>query len=247
MNGKNRLQRLVSWVCAFGFPVALVAFRQPDSEQVPRLERSTLKVELRGDMRFLTEDEVKSIVKRGASKDKTINIKLLEEQLELHNGVHGAEVFSSLGKVLYIRIDQRFPLLRLFENGNSRYLDAEGQSIQPTPHFSARVPVLYGDLRPQSERTAESDLRLAQVFGYIAADSVLSPLIDGGKWVDGELWLFSTFGGELRLGTPDEYKRKLNKYKRFYLSYPNADTQQHLTRLDLRFQGQIVARTTTNP
>jgi|GEM_PF-1419367 len=247
MNLRNRLQRLASWGCALGFPAALVAFQRPTPECVPHAEHSAVEVELRGDMRFLTEDEVKSIVRRSAAKDKTINIKLLEEQLKLQNGVLGAEVFSSLGKVLYIRIDQRVPLLRLFENGNSRYLDAEGQSIQPTPHFSARVPVLYGDLRTPAERTAESDLRLAQVFQSIAADSVLGRLIDGGRYREGELWLFSTFGGELRLGSTDDYERKLNKYKRFYLSYPNADTQQHLTRLDLRFQGQIVARTTTHP
>jgi cell division protein FtsQ len=220
-----------------------VAFRAPDRSLRPSLESLETRVELGGESRFIVEKEVLSLVANAASKDKTINIRLLEEQLAGQNGVLDAEVFSSLGKVLYVRIDQRVPLIRLFENGSSRYLDREGVSIDPSPHFSARVPVVFGDLPQKSRKLEQRDRELAELFASIARDSLLANRIDGGSYREGELWLHSAFGHEVRLGKSRDFAPELSKLNQFYTRFGNSARMQNIKTLDLRFEGQVVART----
>lgn len=226
-------------------PAGLIAFRTHDLSLRPNAEKLETRVELGGSERFIVEREVLSQISSATSKDKTINIRLLEEQLAGQNGVLEAEVFSSLGKVLYVRIDQRVPLIRLFENGNSRYLDREGVSIDPSPHFSARVPVVYGDLPPKSAKLEQRDRELAGLFSAIAQDSLLSGLLDGGSYRAEELWLHSALGHEVRMGSTRDFAPKLSKLKKFYTQFGNSARMQNMITLDLRFEGQIVARTRT--
>lgn len=73
-----------------------------------------------------------------------IDQKGLEDQFDEMPSVKKAEVYHSLNGVLYIDIKQRTPLVRVFANGQSFYLDKEGYVMPLSTKYTAKVPVANG-------------------------------------------------------------------------------------------------------
>lgn len=61
--------------------------------------------------------------------------------------ISGAEVFVDANQSLNIQITQRDPLFRVVDaNFNQYYIDVEGNKIPYSKNYSARVPVVTGNI-----------------------------------------------------------------------------------------------------
>lgn len=83
-----------------------------------------------------------------------INTHDLESIIEKHPVVKKCEIFTTPGGLLHVGIKQREPLLRVFNQGTSYYLDNEGVRVPVSLSHSAYVPVVSGNvnaLKSQSD------------------------------------------------------------------------------------------------
>ena len=228
----KRIGHFTQWLLAVVLPFLVLSFS--NGNQVVKADN--YKIELKGDVAFVIEEDVVKTIENLKDSTQSINIRLLEERLSVMNGVIEAEVFSNLGKELTIVLQQGTPIIRLFDSGRSYYLNEFGEQMALSPYYSARVPLVSGSLNGENEK------QIHELFMYIRSDSLLSKLIDAAEVDAKAQWiLYSNLKGhEVLLGDISQWQEKLEAFKAFYSHVVLTKKREDFKRLDLRFKSQVI-------
>jgi cell division protein FtsQ len=228
----KRIGHFTQWLLAVVLPFIVLSFS--NGNQVVKADN--YKIELKGDVAFVIEEDVVKTIENLKDSTQSINIRLLEERLSVMNGVIEAEVFSNLGKELTIVLQQGTPIIRLFDSGRSYYLNEFGEQMALSPYYSARVPLVSGSLNGENEK------QIHELFMYIRSDSLLSKLIDAAEVDAKAQWiLYSNLKGhEVLLGDISQWQEKLEAFKAFYSHVVLTKKREDFKRLDLRFKSQVI-------
>jgi len=228
----KRIGHFTQWLLAVVLPFIVLSFS--NGNQVVKADN--YKIELKGDVAFVIEEDVVKTIENLKDSTQSINIRLLEERLSVMNGVIEAEVFSNLGKELTIVLQQGTPIIRLFDSGRSYYLNEFGEQMALSPYYSARVPLVSGSLNGENEK------QIHELFMYIRSDSLLSKLIDAAEVDAKAQWiLYSNLKGhEVLLGDISQWQEKLEAFKAFYSHVVPTKKREDFKRLDLRFKSQVI-------
>lgn len=180
---------------------------------------------------------------------EALNLPELETKLEANNFIRDAEVYSDMNGEIHIRIDQREPILRIFNtHGESYYIDKRGGKMPVSELFTARVPIANGNI---FERYNKSDsiesfvLReLFTIASFIEQDAFWKAEIEQiFVTVENELVLVPKIGSHTILfGTTQEMSIKFSKLMTFYQEALSRVGWDKYGRIDLRFKNQVVAR-----
>lgn len=102
---------------------------------------------------LMVQEDVKGILNKlyGNSLIGTpveeIEVMVLEEALRKEPIISVAEVYIDAKQILNVAIQQRKPLLRVMDQkGGNYYLDEEGRALPLSAHFTARVPIVTGEI-----------------------------------------------------------------------------------------------------
>ena len=228
----KRIGHFTQWLLAVVLPFIVLSFS--NGNQVVKADN--YKIELKGDVAFVIEEDVVKTIENLKDSTQSINIRLLEERLSVMNGVIEAEVFSNLGKELTIVLQQGTPIIRLFDSGRSYYLNEFGEQMALSPYYSARVPLVSGSLNGENEK------QIHELFMYIRSDSLLSKLIDAAEVDAKAQWiLYSNLKGhEVLLGDISQWQEKLEAFKAFYSHVVLTKKREDFKRLDIRFKSQVI-------
>lgn len=206
---------------------------------------------------LVTEDEL--LEKLAASFTKPldqllltdIDIQRVERVLEAQPFVADADAFIDDDLQLNIIVTQRVPLLRVIaENGQNYYLDESGFRMPLSESYTARVPVVTGNVVLWTENFMEdpdAQLRgLVELARALREDPFLEALIEQ-IYVNnnGELVLAPKVGDQvIYLGrysaavTPE----RLRRLKTFYREGLPYEGWRKYRSFDLRYADQVVAK-----
>lgn len=172
---------------------------------------------------------------------------LIADRIQRHPWVHTAKVTRWPTGTLAIKVRERVPVvLALDRQGRpSYYLDAEGYAMPVTPEAIYNVPLLKGagaathPLRPVDDRRVQ-----ALVASLDALDDPHLALLSEFELRGRELWLRTTTTGrgqsiEVRLGR-DDFEEKIRRLHAFWHQAILTQPETRFTRVDLRFDSQIV-------
>ncbi len=173
----------------------------------------------------------------------------LENKLTANKHICAAEVYSDMNGAVHIHIDQREPILRVFNtNHESYYIDRKGVKMPVSSMFTARVPVANGNI---FERYGRSDSiesfvlsELFKIATFVDKDAFWKAQIEQiFVTVENELVLVPKIGGHTILfGTTQDLEAKFNKLMTFYQEALSRVGWDKYSAIDLRFKNQIVAR-----
>jgi cell division protein FtsQ len=202
---------------------------------------------------FIDEDDVRNHIYEVhgdliGEPIQRINISDLEIQLTEMNAVKKAEVFTDLTGNLSIEITQRKPVARIFmSDGKSGYIDENGEWMNLSKKFTARVIVINGSLTPWDdgnnniEEQSQWDV-LFYLTQTIRNDAFLNAQFEQ-IYVkkDGDIVLIPRVGRHsILLGNTEELDKKFEKLKLFYKDgIANVDWNKY-KQIDLRFKDQVV-------
>ena len=82
---------------------------------------------------------------------KNIDLRWLETLFDAMPSVKKSEVYYSLNGNLFVDIEQRTPIARVFSKNGSFYLDEEGNIMPLSKRFTAKVPVVNGAIHVDYE------------------------------------------------------------------------------------------------
>lgn len=209
-------------------------------------ERKINKIDIQFDSKenmFLTHQMVNNLLIQNLGdasrlqKDK-VDLNTLENELSHHEMIEKAEVFSTIDGFLNTRITQKTPIIRVISDNDSYYLDRKGDRISLSTNFSARVPLVVGEI---SKEKRKSYLNL---FNEIKNDDFLSKNITGAQIMpSGNVVLTNrSFDYKIAFGKPINVQKKLRNYKAFFHHAIKDTLIKEYKEINLMFTQQVVCK-----
>lgn len=228
--------RLMLILVMVGF---LYAFAQIRNGQ--RTLKKTEVVFIGSNTNFVRQETVNKLLIENKTDLRSIrleqlNLDKLEFSINQNPMIEKSEVYSSVDGVLRAEVVTRTPVGRCFGKSRSYYIDQKGKEMPLSPNHTARVPLVFGNVKPQILP------KLTQVLKQIHADSFLKKNIVGVTVLDDEnLELTSrNYDYIIEFGKMIRIERKLMNYKAFFQKAENDRTIEKYKRINLRFTKQVV-------
>ena len=209
-------------------------------------ERKISKIDIKfesNENMFLTHEMVNNLLIQnlgGTSsiqKDK-LDLNTLENVLDDHEMIEKAQVFSTIDGLLNTRITQKTPIVRVITDNESYYLDSKGYRMSLSENFSARVPLVTGEI---SEENCKPFLFL---FNEIKKDDFLSKNITGAKvMASGNVVLTNrSYDYKIAFGKPINVEKKLKNYKAFFQHAIKDTLIKSYKEVNVMFTQQVVCK-----
>lgn len=202
---------------------------------------------------FVTATDVRSLLTTDGGplvgkRLERLNLKALEARVRSNGLVRECQVAADLSGTLNVRVWQHRPLARLVErSGGSAdadgYLNAEGDLLPLSDHYTARVVLVSGpyfERLPNLRARRHEDLRA--LLQLIATNPFWNAQI--AQVVverDGSVTLLPTVGShEIAFGPPNDLEAKFRKLNVFYAQILPARGWDAYQRVSVAFKNQVV-------
>ena len=190
---------------------------------------------------FISQETVNKLLieKNGGAqtvaKDK-LDLNKLENALNANEMIEKSDVFVSIDGVLKAVVKQKTPIARFFDNSDSFYIDYEGGRMPLSANFTARVPLVSGEINKKNSE------QLAELFRIIYDDAFLKKNIIGVQIMpNGSLKMLNrNFNYQIDFGGTVRMKAKFNNYKAFFQKAVLDSSLYKYKTIDLRFSQQVV-------
>jgi len=183
------------------------------------------------------------------AKIDEINTGYLENKLSQNTFLQDAKVYNDLNGNVYIKINQREPILRLYRfNGVNYYIDKFGVKFQTSTNFTAHVPIANGNI---FERSKPCDT----VYSFVAKGlyNIASYVDKQTFWKaqieqifvtrDNEFILIPKIGNhQIIFGDANNLETKFEKLFVFYKEGLRRVGWNKYKSIDVRFDKQVVCK-----
>jgi cell division protein FtsQ len=233
--------------------VIFIAFTERKQELVS-IRDVSVKVHNSENNHFLDESDIMDLMQltgnslRGA-KATDVNLKEIEKKIKKDPFIKEAELYTDLKGNLIVGVELRRPVARIIRNdGPDGYIAEDGTIMPVSDKFTARVLLVSGPyIRKilQQRNLAQSDegARLLHLINEIRKDEFWGAQI-AQMDIDskGKITMLPQIGNErIEFGTADNNEVKLTKLKIFYKEVLPRTGWNKYKRVNLEYEGQIVA------
>lgn len=176
------------------------------------------------------KSDVKTIEKLEVDLDK------LEKTINKQEMIQKSEVFVSVDGVLKAIVVQKTPVARVFNDEGSFYIDYEGNRMALSDNFTARVPLISGEI------TAKNKEKLRELVKTIYDDDFLKKNIIGIQISasDDLIMMNRNFNYQIEFGKMTNVERKFKNYKAFFQKAVLDSTLTKYKNINLKFTQQVV-------
>ena len=190
---------------------------------------------------FMKEEMVNKLLIEKNRDIQTLNkvdldLKKLELSINNQQMVEKADVFVSVDGVLKATVKQKTPVGRVFDQTGSFYIDYEGNKMPLSDNYTARVPLVSGEI------TVVKKEKLSEVLRMIAEDEFLKKNIIGVQVLpNGSLVMANrNYDYQIDFGRTINIEKKFNNYKAFFQKAVSDSTLNKYKRINLKFTKQVV-------
>jgi cell division protein FtsQ len=161
----------------------------------------------------------------------------LEKKLRSNKMIRNADIYKTIDGKIGAVITQRTPVLRVVNGPESYYLDEEGEIMPLSENYSARVPIISGEISKTSD--------LIGLANRIKKDAFLQKQVTGieqfHKGNTDQFNLKTRTGDQvIVLGTVHNFQEKKNKLKAFYQKALSDSILEKFDTINLKFKNQVV-------
>ena len=166
----------------------------------------------------------------------------IEEKLADYKLVKKAECFKTAGGYMKIKVYPRIPVLRVFAQDGSYYVDSDGNIMPVVNNFAACVPVACGNISSEYatnrlygfakwlHKNKFWDSQIAQIYVTANRDIILTPVVGNHRII---------------LGKIEDYKGNLDKLQTFYRKGLNKIGWNRYSTINLKYRNQVVCTLTS--
>jgi len=168
------------------------------------------------------------------SKD-IIDLNVLEEALNSNAMIKKAEVFMSVNGELFAEIEQKKPIARVSSEA-SYYIDDEGSFMPLSNNFTARVPLVTGNINKNNLNTV---FRFAKTIDQdeFLKKYVIEIIQNNDNTIDFKIRKSDFI---IHLGTLEKLDKKINNFKAFYQKAYKDKILNSYMRVSLKFDKQVI-------
>ena len=207
-------------------------------------ERKIIKSEVifvGNDELFITHETVnKLLIEKNQSVQKpqkvAVDLNKLENSLDNYNMIEKSEVFISVDGVLKVFVKQKSPIARVFDENDSFYFDYQGNKMPLSENFTARVPLVSGEINDENSKD------LNKLFRFIYDDDFLKKNIIGIEILPTGAIIMSNrnYNYKIDFGRTINVESKFKNYKAFFQKAEADSSLVKYKKINLRFTQQVV-------
>jgi cell division protein FtsQ len=230
--------------------VILIAAMQKNKNQIcSKIEVNILS---NHEQMFLTEQNILDLIKAKSiiniKSITEVDIKYIEQLIEKNIWIQDVEVYFDKGTVLYIDVQERMPMCRMFrQNGNSFYMDKKHFILPLSTAYSAKVPVFtgFGNNVVFNNNDSIALESINKMATFVSNNEFWMAQIQQINIVNNdEFEIIPTIGNHTVLfGDTVDMTDKFNKLFKFYKSVSTKVGFDKYALLNIQFKNQIVATT----
>ena len=190
---------------------------------------------------FLKQETVNKLLIENNSDVKSIQkVKLdlnkLEKSVDQQPMVEKSQVFVSIDGVLKAVVKQKTPIARVFNDSGSFYIDYQGNTMPLSEYYTARVPIVSGEINKENSK------QLVDLFRLIYNDEFLKKNIIGIQILpNGSLKMMNrNYNYEIDFGRTIHVEDKFKNYKAFFQKAVLDSSLYHYKAINLMFTQQVV-------
>ena len=226
-------------VLLFSFVIFLFSFTSKRNSE-RKLTKSEV-IFLGNENLFVTHKTVNKLLIENNQSAQTIrkdklNLNKLEKTIDNQNMIEKSQVFVSIDGVLKAIIKQKRAVVRVFDKNGSFYYDYQGNKMPLSANFTARVPLVSGEINEKNKKD------LNKLFRYIFDDPFLRKDIIGIQIsANGSLKMNNrNFDYVIDFGRTINIEKKFNNYKAFFQKAILDSSLYNYKRINLKFTQQVV-------
>lgn len=168
-------------------------------------------------------------------KDK-VDLKTLEYTIENHRMVKKADVFLTIDGVLKIKIEQKKPVARVVNDTVSYYIDESGGFMPLSENFTARVPIISGEIQHKYKKQFVNLLTLIHESEFLSQHVIGIEITANNEVV----LKVRNYKHEVFLGRLNDFQDKLKNYQIFFQKAVQDGTINLYNTINLEFTKQVV-------
>lgn len=166
---------------------------------------------------FVKEETVNKLLIENTSNPLTVgkdklDLNKLERKLNSNAMIDESDVFVSINGVLKAVVKQKTPVARVVNGFESFYIDYKGGRMPLSANFTARVPLVSGNINSENEE------KLGRLFRVIHEDDFLKKNIIAIQVMpNASLKMFNrNFDYQIDFGSMMNFETKFKNYKAFF-------------------------------
>jgi cell division protein FtsQ len=229
----------IQLITMFGVVVFLYSFTSKRNEN-RNIVAPTVEI-LDAENPFITPEMVNNLLIENFGGTSTIakdrlDLGKVEETINKHSLVDHSEVYLSVDGRLKTIVTQKTPIARVFNNATSFYIDYKGSKMPLSNNFSARVPLVYGDINNSYNKDFVSLLK------FVYEDDFLKKNIIGMEIkTDGSIIMKNrNYSYDIIFGRTINMERKFNNYKAFFQKAVQDTLLDSYKTINLKYTTQVV-------
>ena len=166
----------------------------------------------------------------------TVDLNKLENSLNNYSMIEKSEVFISVDGVLKVFVKQKSPIARVFDENGSFYFDYQGNKMPLSENFTARVPLVSGEINDENSKD------LNELFRFIYDDDFLKKNIIGIEILPTGAIIMSNrnYNYKIDFGRTINVESKFKNYKAFFQKAEADSSLVKYKTINLRFTQQVV-------
>ena len=229
----------IQLIAIFGLVVFLYSFTSKRNEN-RKIGKPTIEI-LDANNPFVTPEIVNKLLIENFGGVSTIrkeqlDLKNIEQTINKHSLIDDSEVYVSVDGKLKTVITQKTPIARVFNNNSSFYIDYKGNRMPLSENFSARVPLVYGDINNAYSKDFVSLLKLVHDDDFLKKNIIgMTILTDGSVIMKNRNYSYDVI-----LGRTIHMERKFNNYKAFFQKAVQDTLLNSYKTINLKFTKQVV-------
>lgn len=239
----RKVLHIVSWVILASYLGVSLWYTEMQMDRLT-FQQVVIHIADSLDSKFISPVEVAGVLaKQGirttGNKLSELNRDQVKNTIKTLSGVKDARVYSTPDGILYIQVWQRTPVMRYINPFTSFYIDSDGKEMALSENYSARVLMVTG--LDDRNFLKDSMFRIAKA---ICEEDFLDALIEEVSiQPDRTLEIIPRVGDHrIFFGDAGDFEWKLTKLKAFYeKGLPNIGWDRY-SKIDLRYNNQVVAR-----
>ncbi len=169
-------------------------------------------------------------------KKENLDLLKLENAIDKQPMIEKSQVFVSIDGVLKAFVKQKTPIARLFNEKGTFYIDYQGNEMPISEHFTARVPVVSGEINTENSQQLFDLFRIIYDDGFLKKNIIgIQILSNGSLKMKNRNYDFDIF-----FGNPINIAQKFQNYKAFYQKAFADKALNNYKHINLQFTQQVV-------
>jgi len=172
----------------------------------------------------------KTITKEG------LDLKKLENSINQHELIQKADVFVSVDGVLKAVVKQKTPLGRVVSETGSFYIDYEGNRMPLSDNYTARVPLISGEINGVKKEKLSEVLKMIYEDEFLKKNIISVQVLSSGSLIMEN----RNYDFDIDFGRIINIDKKFKNYKAFFQKAVSDSTLNKYKKINLKFTQQVV-------